>query len=152
MLSSPVNFGSSVNRKVEVVAGVLLAVVGVPFFVVGGTALWAIIMGKLEDALYAFTILGIAIGAFCLWTGARMIFGLKRSDGGLLSPFVLRLAALFFAVGPIVLLVTSDRLSLWSLWRVLELALFFAAAGACLVLANRRQHQTLGQDSVESDV
>jgi hypothetical protein len=152
MLSSRVNFGSTVNRKVEIGAGISLAIVGLPFFLLGAAGIWAILVGEYDAILSTVAILGFAAGAFCVWTGARMVLGLKRSDGGLLSPFVLRLAALFFAIGPIVLLLVEGEFSWSSMWRILELAFFFSVAGACLLLANRRQHQTLGQNSVENDV
>jgi hypothetical protein len=152
MLSSRVNFGSTVNRKVEIGVGISLAIVALPFFLLGGAGIWTILVGENDAVLSTVAILGFVIGAFCIWTGVRLTLGLKRPDGGILSPFVLRLAAVFFAVGPIVLLLASDEFSWRSMWKILELVFYFSAAGACLLLANRRQHQTLGQNSVENDV
>lgn len=152
MLSSREHFGSSVNRKIEFVAGILLTIVGLPFFLFGGAGIWELLVGELDVRLYAFAILSLIVGAFSIWTGGRLTLGLKRPDGGLLSPFVLRLGAFLFAVVPIFLLLASDSISWRSFWMILELAFSFSAAGACLLLANRRQGSTLGQKSVENDV
>lgn len=146
MWTSRTNYGSKVNRKIEIAAGLALTIVGLPFLVLGVTGTWAMVTEGLEGSLYVVTILGVIAGAFGVWIGARMVLGLRRRDGGLLSPFVLRLAALFFAVTPIVLAFASDRFSWRSIWMILELAFSFSVAGSCLVLANRRQQKNLAQN------
>jgi len=80
-----------------------------------------------------------------------MIFGVKRRDGGVLSPFILRLGAVYFVAAPIVLWFVPDGGSWRSWWFLLELGFYFSAAGACVFLANRRQHPTLIEDSAHNE-
>lgn len=145
------NFELAVNRKVEIGAGVGLGLVGLPFLIAGGAGLWALAFRDPVPSLLALAAVSFVVGLFCVRTAIRMIFGLRREDGGVLSPFFLRIAALYFLAAPTALWFASERGS-WRSWGlVLELGFYFSAAGACLFLANRRQHPTLTQGLSQND-
>ena len=145
------NFELAVSRKVEIGAGVGLGLVGLPFLIMGGAGFWALLFRDPAASILALAVVSFVVGLFCVWTAIRMIFGVRRQDGGVLSPFILRLAALYFAAAPILLWFVSDRGSWRSWWFLLERAFYFSAAGACLLLANRRPHPALVQGPAQND-
>jgi len=83
---------------------------------------------------------GVAMVLVCIWAlslGLRLIVN-RPNYGGLLSPFVLRLVAVYMAALPIFLIVTGHNAS-WSLLQHLQASLFIlGSAGIWRLAAWRR--------------
>ena len=74
-------------------------------------------------------LIGMAMILVCVWIatlGWRLIVN-RPSYGGLLSPFVLRVVAVYMAAVPAFLLVTGSAAS-WSMMRYLQAAAYFLGA------------------------
>jgi hypothetical protein len=140
---------SPIGRRVSIAFGTLLLVVGLPFLVLGTVGVFRI--ESAEPPIVVVVVASMAVGVFTSLTGLRMILGLKRRDGGLFSPFVLRIAGLVFAVTPLILLFTVGRADWRSLWLVIELGFYFAVAGACFAIASRRESPVLSGPTLPED-
>jgi hypothetical protein len=97
-----------------------------------------------EVAISVVVILAVALGLGSLLfvAGLRLVTGKRRSDGGLLSPWTLRLGGLIFFVGPIVMLFAKP-----SLLMIVKAGALFGIGVACFSLANRREQHTFQRDS-----
>jgi hypothetical protein len=146
------HFESNVNKKVTIATGILLFATGAPFLILGAVGILKLTTGDLDQALLVIIVLSALVGAFCCWTGTKMVLGIRRKDGGLLSPAVFRTGGALFLLVPIALLLTEDELSFRSVWMLIELGFYVAVAGACFRLANRRQFRTLDQETAENDI
>ena len=84
--------------------------------------------------------LGVIMVIVCMWTlslGFRLIIN-RPNYGGLLSPFVLRLVAIYMAAMPIFLIATG-RAASWSLLQQLQAGLFiFGSPGMWRLAAWRK--------------
>jgi hypothetical protein len=76
-----------------------------------------------------------ALGVLLTSAGARLITSRHRSDGGLFSPWILRLGGLIFILAPIASVLTKQYTYLF------ESVFCFSAGVACFALANRRQER-----------
>jgi hypothetical protein len=83
---------------------------------------------------------GVAIGWLSLWIASvavRLIFNMS-TYGGLLSPLVIRLVAIYCAAFPTFLLITGKS-STWSAWQYLQAAAYiFGAFGLWRLAAWRK--------------
>ena len=143
-------FEMRINKWIASGFGVLLMLVGAPFLLIGLFGLYSFVFDDENSTLALILGIGAPIGAYCVWTGARMAFGAKRKEGGLFSPFALRAAGVLFAVVPLVLLFVDEPG--WStIPRIVEVGFFWLASAACFGLASRRQHPVLGRETVDGD-
>ena len=79
----------------------------------------------------------VAVG--CAVLSWRLLTGRgRRSDGGLMSPFFLRLVSLGLAVGLVAALALMDA---WSLWSLFEVAFGISLAVWAFTLARKREAQ-----------
>ncbi len=143
-------YSSTVGRKTSIAAGIALLLVGLPFLLLGAFGFFRIATTDIDEFHLGFAAVLFVIGVFCVSTAIRMMLGRKREDGGLFSPFVLRVAGTLFAIVP-VLLIFADGLDLRSLGTLLKVGFFLAVAGSCFALASRRQYPVLGQDNTSID-
>lgn len=137
-------FEVGVSRWVSSAIGVLLALVGSPFLAVGALGIFRSMTDPPESVTVALLISSTLVGMFCVWTGIRMAFQIRRSDGGLLSPAMLRTGGVYFALVPLFLIYIDGGIKAQNAWLLLEIVLSLGLAGACFALANRRQHSKLG--------
>ena len=142
---------ADVNKWVASAFGVLLALVGAPFLVVGGFAVYRFLSGTPDATIVFLGIASMLLGAFCVQTGIRMVFGIRRNEGGLFPPFVLRTAGVFFLLAPVILLFARDGFDWRSVTLLLEIGFYLVVAGTCFALANRREHPPLGVGMADDD-
>ena len=145
------NYEIPVSRKVSIVFGVLLTMIGSPFLVLGVLGSFKLVRDGVGNDTLFFVMLSGVVGLFCAWTGTRMIAGRKRKDGGLLSPLALRIGGLYFLLAPIALFLTADESDSWPLVLILELGFYLVVASTCFAIATRRQTPVLDVESVGND-
>jgi hypothetical protein len=80
------------------------------------------------------TVLGIsgALGLLLVSAGVRLIWSRRRSDGGLFSPWVLRLGGIIFFFAPIAMITNRQY------FHLIEAGVCVSAGVACFALANLR--------------
>ena len=145
------NLDSAVARKLAIAIGVVLLLVGVLFFIAGVAGVVSFFAKNPGRSVLVIAIISTVSGAYCIAVAIRMVFGLKRIDGGLLSPGVLRSAGILFLILPVILFIDSDRSNWKSLRSLLELGFSWSVSAGCFALASRRQHPVLGQDRLPND-
>ena len=139
------------NKKTTRTAGLILILVGSPFFAAGVLGLIKLRSDDISDSILITVAIAGLVGLFCVWTGGRMVLGLKRGDGGLFSPFTLRTAGVLFGATPIFLILSSEEFSWRSASFLLETGFFFGVSAALFALASRRQNPVLGQEYLDND-
>ena len=125
------------SRVAQVLAGIGLAAVALPFFLLGVFGIYVILTESDSEpvSLAVLAALG-AFGGLCLLPAWRLISGRRRpGDGGLLSPSALRIGGLFFVVAPVVMLFKMP-------WAFLEAACLLGAGAACFTLARHREQRS----------
>jgi len=121
-------------RFLEIVAGLVFVIVVLLLALAFVATLSAMLRGNMA-ALHIWSLVFFALVGFasCLLAW-RLLSGRGRRDGGLFSPFSLRVASLISLFAGLVMA-----------WRhplgLLELVPLVAAAGACLGLARLRERQ-----------
>jgi hypothetical protein len=80
------------------------------------------------------TVLGIAaaLGFLLGFAGVRLIWSKRRSDGGLLSPWILRLGGIIFFCAPIAMIINRQY------FHLIDAGVCLSAGVACFALANLR--------------
>ena len=135
-------------RYMEILAGVVCAGLAVAFL-----ALWIGTMNEMlsgSDNTEVLSKVAFLIGSWCIATmlfvfARRLITGRGReSDGGLMPPGTLRLGAVIFSVGGLLLMFVGAR----GVVRGVEAILM---AAACLGLARHRR-RTINTDGKSRDV
>jgi hypothetical protein len=124
------------SRGFEAAIGALCGAVGAALCALGCFGLYASLArqrGALPPGAAIFLLILFGISALLLVCAWRLIFDRKRQDGGLLSPFGLRMGGVMFLSAPLLAVVTRDAGGLHH-------ALFgLVAAGACFGLARHRE-------------
>ena len=144
-------FEARINRWIAAAFGVLLLLVGAPFLVLGATGIFKSFSDNPDSIITALMLGSTLIGFFCVWTGVRMAFNLRRADGGLLSPSMLRTGGVYFVSVPIFLIYMDGGFEWENTWVLLEIGFSLGLAGTCFALASRRQHPVLGGESFPND-
>lgn len=143
---------STFDRWAVIFLGILLLLISSPVNIFATLIAWVAIRdGGLEIESFITMIVAFAIGLFCAWTSIKMVFNLKRRDGGLLSPFVLRLGGLLFSIAPflhISELLRKEGSSHSSLWLIWQTVACIVIACGCFILAKHRQLSANGHTSV----
>jgi cytochrome bd-type quinol oxidase subunit 2 len=138
------------GRASEVGAGIALAVFAIALLLV---SLLVVAQGAADTdrgargSLVVGAIL-LALGVALLLLSVRLIAGSRRQDGGVLSPTVLRIAGVVFAVLPLLALwfaVARHANEGWML--LLKVGLLASAAVACFRLAAQRARSRRRPDS-----
>ena len=88
------------------------------------------------------TVLGIsgALGLLLASAGVRLIWSKRRSDGGLFSPWVLRLGGIIFFCAPIAMITNRQY------FHLIEAGVCVSAGVACFALANLRTERWPSSD------
>lgn len=139
------------NKRTTRVFGLILILVGSPFLAIGVLSLVKLRSENTDTSILVTVAIAGLVGLFCVWTGGKMVLGLKRGDGGLFSPFVLRTAGVLFGLMPIVHFLFSEELSWRSIYFLLETGFFFGVSAALFALAGRRQNPVLGQEYLDNE-
>ena len=108
---------------IRLVLGLFFALCAIFCFAVS----WIPILDPQSDNPSANRLIGVVMAFLSLWVFSLAIrLLLNRPNlGGLLSPFVLRLIAVYLVAMPIFLLVTG-RASSWTIWQYLQAILFIS--------------------------
>ena len=128
-------YSAPIPKWLSVAVGFVCALIGVPlvaFCVVGVIGL--LTRPSPESAIVIVSV-ALTVGLFMSVMGIRLLRNKARPDGGLVSPWVLRLGGAFFVVVPV--LMALEHRSLPSIWHIVGL---MSAGIACFALANRREH------------
>ena len=136
-------FASRVSRPFQVVAGVIVFAAALLALVFGASAVY-VTTTRADQRVGAsiIAVVFLTLGILSLDYALRLLLGLRRRDGGLVSPAVLRCAGVYFAVFPFVLLVFDG-------WHWVVFLLHLASSGACFALASRRASPATEDPSVE---
>jgi uncharacterized membrane protein YqgA involved in biofilm formation len=120
------------SRVFECILGSVAGLIGAALLLFGGFGAYRVL--RINPTFASTSIFGIAaaIGLLLLSSGLRLIQGKPRSDGGLFSPWVLRLGGLMFLLAPILFFVSHQY------FHLIETGFCVSAGIACFVLANRR--------------
>jgi hypothetical protein len=114
---------------------------GIGLATLGGFGLFATLM-RVEQpdrpSSLFFALIVCALAALLLVLGWRLLFNRARaSDGGLFSPFGLRVGGAIFLAGPVAAAFTHPI-------GLIETGFALAASGACFALARHREHYLSG--------
>jgi hypothetical protein len=130
-------FFKAPSRRAQVLAGLALGVLALPFLVLGVLGVRATLSEPEPEPapLAVFAALG-AFGALCMSPTWRLVLGKRRrGDGGLLPPAALRAGGVFFLVAPIAILFEMP-------WAFLEAGGLLGAGIACFALARHRDRRS----------
>lgn len=93
-------YSAPVSRVITFALGVIVTLMGAPLVAFFGFGLYRLRSGvPSSDAIVALCILGILGFGLCV-VGLRLLTGKRRRDGGLFSPWFLRLGGVFFCSAP----------------------------------------------------
>lgn len=125
------------GRVLELFAGIVCAACGAGLAALGGFGLFAILVRDESPPTLStllFTLVVCAFASLLLVLAWRLVLNRARpSDGGLFSPFGLRVGGLIFLAGPVAA-VFAHPIGL------IETGFALAASGACFALARHREH------------
>jgi len=133
---------ASVSRLLSAVIGVVVMVTSAALLGFFGVGLYRLHRGGLPSS-QAMVFLGIvgALGLGLCVVGLRLVGAKRRRDGGLFSPWILRLGGVIFLFGPVAAVLNRSWFGLF------EAGVSLSAAIACFALANRRQDAAADQGS-----
>lgn len=97
---------SRIGPAGRIAAGLLLAVLGLISCLFAGLGFSDSLSSNTAGRVVLVTVFG-AIGLGCLAMAGRLVFNRPKRDGGLMSPFALRLTAMFFFGIPVISLATG---------------------------------------------
>jgi drug/metabolite transporter (DMT)-like permease len=133
-----VQYSAPVSRLLLVVVGVVAAFLGVALLGLFGVGLHRLHRSVPSSQVVFLCIVG-ALGMGLCVVALRLLTGKHRRDGGLFSPWVLRVGGVIFLFGPVAAILNRSWFGL------LEAGVSLSAALACFVLANRR-HDAAAND------
>ena len=123
----------------RIAAGLLLAVLGLISCLFAGLGFSDSLSSNTAGRVVLVSVFG-AIGLGCFALAVRLVFNRPRRDGGLMSPFALRLTAMFFFGIPVISLATgawrNNHLGLT--WVLVMGVIYFSWGVALLRLASTR--------------
>ena len=132
-------FSAPISRFLAVAVGVVVMVIGAALLGFFGVGSYRLSIGLPSSRVMVFLcIVGVLGVGLCL-VGLRLLTGKHRRDGGLFSPWFLRLGGVIFLFGPVAAVLNRSWFGL------LEASVSLSAAIACFVLANRRQDAAANQ-------
>ena len=129
-------YSAPVSRVLMVAVGLVATVIGVVLLGAFGLGMYRLAGGFTPGAVIIVLLIVGALGLVLSVIGLRLITGARRRDGGLFSPWTLRLGGIIFLFGPVAALLKHSWLG------VLGAGVSLSAAVACFVLANRRAEAT----------
>lgn len=122
---------STHGRWLEIVIGSVSAVVGLALLAGCFFFAYRIFGSPSDPAVIVLLVCAVSFALVLSVAGVRLLFNLRRRDGGLLPPLLLRVGGLIFFSAPILMIIQRD-------WAIIEAGFAIAAGVACFVLANRR--------------
>jgi uncharacterized membrane protein YuzA (DUF378 family) len=126
-------YSAPVSRVASVVVGMVVTAIGVALLGFFGLGLYRLTSGlPSSEVMVVLCIVGILGIGLCV-VGLRLLTGKRRRDGGLFSPWFLRLGGVIFLLAPVAAILSRSWFGL------LKTAVLLPAAIACFVLANRRK-------------
>jgi hypothetical protein len=152
-LSDPKRYLEEAGRPWEIGVGIVVAGISALFLLLAGVVIVrGIERGLLEPPLFEhgklmFMIVPLvllALGIPGAWIAFRLISGRRRKDGGLMSPFALRVFGVLLIVSPW-FVVVADRRHAWHWLHVLPMT---GAGIACWILAARREKRDAPEESI----
>jgi len=125
-------------RAFEILIGSVAGVAGCALLVL---AAFVAVKVKREVSVpvLVFELLSLVLGLVLCVAGLRLVTARRRADGGLLSPWILRLGGVIFLFGPVAAVLNRSWFAL------LEAGVSLSAAVACFALANRRSETAADQ-------
>jgi hypothetical protein len=133
----PSDYHGPAGRTLELLAGASCAVLGTGLAVFGAFALSRVLLPTDSPptiSTVVVTLVVCALSGLLLVLAWRLIRNRARpSDGGLLSPFGLRVGGLIFLAGPVAAAFTNPI-------GLLETGFALGASAACFALARHREH------------
>jgi hypothetical protein len=132
-------YSAPVSRFLSVVVGVVVALLGVVSLGFFGVGLYRLHRGVPSSQVVVFLCIVGALGMGLCVVALRLLTGKRRRDGGLFSPWFLRVGGVIFLFGPVAAILNRSWFGL------LEAGVSLSAALACFVLANRR-HDAAAND------
>lgn len=131
------SYHQEVSKPWRLLIGSLLGLFGLLGVSVAVLFAWVVFQGDDEPAVgLALTILFLFLGGPACLYSFRLLTGRARSDGGIISPHVLRIAGVLLFLHPLISVAMKD-------WNGLILSFFFAGAGgACFALASYRERRS----------
>ena len=123
------------SRAFERFIGLIAGITGTALLLFSGLGAFRSLGNTMTADLATVFGIAAALGFLLVSAGVRLIWSKHRSDGGLFSPWVLRLGGLIFVLAPIVFVIDKQYTHL------LESVFCFSAGVACFALANRRQER-----------
>jgi hypothetical protein len=142
MESGP-NFAPA-SQFLSIVMGVVVTVMGVALLGFFGLGLYRLSSGLPSSQVMVFLCIFGALGLGLCVVGVRLLTGIRRRDGGLFSPWFLRLGGVIFLFGPVAAVLNRSWFGL------LEAGFSLSAAVACFVLANHRQEAAADQGAPDN--
>ena len=122
-------------RYLEIVVGAVSTLLGVGLLALSGFVIYGTLGHPPPPVVVVVGCITSAVGLLLTSAGLRLVASKPRYDGGLLSPWVLRLGGFIFFSGPVIMLLTRQ-------WDHILAAMFSLTAGVtCFVLANRREER-----------
>jgi hypothetical protein len=134
-------FAARASRGFEILLGLVSTLLGAILLLAMAFATYNMLGHHVSLSVIAVLLATTGLGLLLLSAGLRLVTAKHRSDGGLLSPWILRFGGVFFLFAPFALLIT--QLS-WSV--VFEAGVLLSAGIACFALANRRSQLGSGAD------
>jgi hypothetical protein len=129
-------YSAPVSRPATAFLGLVLTIIAAALLVLGGIGVYRLFQGPaptdVKVVLGIVVILGVGLGSI----GVRLLTGRRRRDGGLFSPWTLRLGGMFFLVAPVILIFAQH-----SILGAVEAIGMISAGVACFVIANRREQR-----------
>jgi len=127
-------YSSAVPRAATLVAGIVSALFGVPLLLGGGFAVFRLLEEPASTSGAVIACIALVVGIFMSYWAFRLTSNKPRSDGGLMSPWALRIGGVFLiGAAPFYVLARHSPVSVWH-------ALGLVSAGlACFAMASHRE-------------
>jgi hypothetical protein len=144
---SKIDYLQPVSKTVQLVAGLFAAAVGSVLLFLGGVLLYILRTdAKAPAGMFLAGVVLLVVGCYCTVLSLRLMFLRPRKrDGGLLSPFALRVAAVCFIALPLSLFMLLPGLNVHLL---LHFGILVACSAACWRLAIYRRSVLQARESV----
>ena len=133
-------FAARASRGFEVVLGVVATLLGATLLLATTFFAYSTSMCCLPTQGVVLVFLAaLALGLLLFFAGLRLVTGKHRSDGGLFSPWILRMGGVIFLFGPVAAVLNRSWFGL------VEACISLSAAVACFALANRRKESAANE-------
>jgi hypothetical protein len=129
-------YSAPVSRGVTLILGLVVGVIGVALAFAGGVGIYGVLKRPATTEVKVVLGVALAIGLALSFIGFRLVAGKRRSDGGLFSPWVLRIGGMFFLCAPVFMFLARQ-----STFGILETVTLLSAGVACFAVANHRERR-----------